>query len=137
MTTMIVEVYEALRAIDVPDDKAKAAARAVSQDMNRETAGLRADIAALRRDMDAGFAGLRKDMDAGFAGLRKDMDASLAGLRKDMDAGFAGLRKDMDTESRSLRAELASVKSDMAVLRWMVGTSVALMLAVLVKLFLA
>ena len=80
MTTMIVEVYEALRAIDVPDDKAKAAAQAVSQDMNREIAGLRADIAALRRDMDAGFAGLRKDMDTESRSLR----AELASVKSDM-----------------------------------------------------
>ena len=113
MTIMIVEVYEALRAIDVPDDKAKAAAKAVSQDMTREIGGLRSDIAALRKDMDAG----------------------LAGLRKDMDAGLAGLRKDMDSEFRSVRSELAGVKSDVAVLRWMTATSIGLMLAIAIKIF--
>ncbi|MBY0329974.1 MAG: hypothetical protein K2X49_04820 [Acetobacteraceae bacterium] len=102
MTIMIVEVYEALRAIDVPDDKAKAAAQAVSQDMTREIGGLRSDIAA---------------------------------LRKDMDAGLAGLRKDVDSEFRSVRSELAGVKSDVAVLRWMTATSIGLMLAIAIKIF--
>ena len=55
MTTMIVEVYEALRAIDVPDDKAKAAAQALSQDLNREVATL-GGLAMLSRGV-AGFSG--------------------------------------------------------------------------------
>ena len=62
MTTMIVEVYEALRAIDVPDDKVKAAAQALTQDMNREVASLGSEIAALRKEMATEFASVRADI---------------------------------------------------------------------------
>lgn len=57
MATMIVEVYDAPRAIDVPDDQAKAAARALTQDMT-------GDVAALRTDTTGEFATVRRGIEA-------------------------------------------------------------------------
>lgn len=64
MTTMIVEVDEALRAIDVPDEQAKAAARALTVDLNSEVSSLRGEIAALRQETAAEFAVVRAEIAA-------------------------------------------------------------------------
>jgi len=100
---MIVGVYEALRAIDVPDEQAKAAARALTADVNSETRSLRNEIEALRKEMVAEFAASRRDTDKEFIGVRR---------------------------------EIGSLRTEVAVLRWMSGTSLALSVAILVKLFL-
>jgi predicted nucleic acid-binding Zn-ribbon protein len=108
---MIVEVYDALRAIDVPEDKARAAAQALTQDMTREIGGLRGEIEALRKDTNAEFKSVRADI--------------------------ATLRKDMETEFRSVRADTAALKAEAAVTRWMFATMVAVQIAIALKLFLA
>jgi len=100
---MIVEVYEALRAIDVPDEQAKAAGRALIVGVNLETRLLRSKIEALRKEMVAEFAASRRDTDKEFLGVRR---------------------------------EIGSLRTDVAVLGWISGTSLALSVAILVKLFL-
>jgi len=103
VTTKIVGVYEALRAIDVPDEQAKAAARALTADVNSETRSLRTEI---------------------------------EGLRKETATEFAATRKETAAEFASVRREIASLRTEGAVLRWMSSTSLALSVAILVKLFL-
>jgi AMMECR1 domain-containing protein len=56
MTTMIVELYEALRAAGAPEDKAQAAAKAAEHDrrfgsIETELAGIHAEIKAVRAEV--------------------------------------------------------------------------------------
>jgi hypothetical protein len=57
MTTMIVELYEALRAAGAPEDKAQAAAKALAEHDRRfgsietELAGIHAEIKAVRAEV--------------------------------------------------------------------------------------
>jgi hypothetical protein len=59
MTTMIVELYDALRAAGAPDDKAQAAAKALAEHDRRfgnietELAGIHAEIKAVRAEVKA------------------------------------------------------------------------------------
>jgi hypothetical protein len=59
MTTMIVELYEALRAAGAPDDKAQAAAKALAEhdrrfgSIEKELAGIHAEVKAVRAEVKA------------------------------------------------------------------------------------
>jgi hypothetical protein len=82
---------------------------------------LRADLAELRQEIQAGFrrsdakvAELRQEMQAGFA----RSDAKLAELRQDMQTGFARsdaklaeLRQDMQAGDATLRQEMAHLEA--------------------------
>lgn len=88
MTTMLSEVYDALRdAQGVSDEKARRAAEAISAFDNRFT----------------------------------DIKGDISGLRGE----FTGLK-----------VEFADLRGEVRTLRWMTGTTLALVVAVLVKLFL-
>ncbi|MCY4433544.1 MAG: hypothetical protein OXE45_07715 [bacterium] len=68
--------------------------------------GRRADIAQLRKEMQAGFAKLREEMQAGFAKLREETHQGDARLREEMQRGFAQLTEMiMDLVSRVGRLE--------------------------------
>ena len=69
--------------------------------MEGEFGAVRKDIAAVRKDMDAGFAAVRKDMDAGFVAVRKDMDAEFVAVRKDMQAEFSAVRTELRAEIKA------------------------------------
>ena len=87
MTTMLSEVYDALRdAQGVTDEKARRAAEAISAYDNR-------------------FA---------------DIKGEIGGLRGE----FSGLK-----------VEFADLRGEVRMLRWMTGTTLALVVAVLLKLF--
>lgn len=64
MSTMQTEVFEALRAIDIPEDKALKAAAALSR-REEDVAALRSDVAAVGGDV----ALLKPDV----AALKRDM----------------------------------------------------------------
>jgi uncharacterized protein involved in exopolysaccharide biosynthesis len=137
---MIVEVYEALRAIDVPDEQAKAAARALSADVTNEVAGLRRDMAAEFAAVRAEMAVQRKEITAEIAAVRmematqrKDLSAEIGAVRKDLSAEIAAMRKDVD----ALRADFAAFKAEFGVVRWIAGTALAILIAIALKLFLA
>jgi hypothetical protein len=59
ITTMIVELYDALRAAGAPEDKAQAAAKALAEhdrrfgSIEKELAGIHAEIKAVRADVKA------------------------------------------------------------------------------------
>jgi septal ring factor EnvC (AmiA/AmiB activator) len=59
MTTMIVALYDALRAAGAPDDKAQAAAKALAEhdrrfgSIEKELAGIHAEIKAVRAEVKA------------------------------------------------------------------------------------
>jgi len=58
MATMISEVYDAFRSVGVPEDKARAAAEALSEDQ----IATKADITRLERVTTAEIAKLEKDI---------------------------------------------------------------------------
>lgn len=80
MSTMIVEVYDAFRAANVPDEQAKAAARALTVDLNTEVTSLRSEIAALRKETAAEFVAVRSEL----AAHRKETAAEFASIRTEL-----------------------------------------------------
>ena len=85
----------------------------------------KADIAALKADIDA----LRADTKADLAELRADTKADLAGLRADTKTDLDALRKETKAD---LHREIGTLRSE---LRWILGFLAALILAMAAKLF--
>jgi hypothetical protein len=123
-----------LEAAGFSTAQAQGAAEALADSL---TAGLatQADIAALRAEVRQGDAALRAELREGDATLQAD----IAALRSEMREGLAALRAEMHEGDTALRAELREVelrlRADMSLLRaellkWMVGTGIAAVLAV-------
>jgi hypothetical protein len=90
MTTMITEVYDALKAAGAPEDKAQAAATVLANadnrfdrvdraieglgnKVNREIADIKTDIAGLKIELKADIDRLEARMDAKFTGIKADI----------------------------------------------------------------
>lgn len=67
---------------------------------------VRAEIAALRGRMEAGFTELRKSTDARFETLQGSTDARFAELSGSTEAGFAELRGSTEARIETLRADM-------------------------------
>lgn len=89
-----------------------------------QIAGVRAEIAGLRGDMNTEISRLRGDMDTEISGLRGEMESGLADLRGDMNAGFAALRAEMSAmEARLTAMVLAQQRQS---IQWTLGALVSL-----------
>lgn len=73
MTTMIAELYDALRDAGATEEKARSAAQSVAAYETR-FAEVQQSITSLRGEMHQGFAALRGEMNHGFAGQRGDIN---------------------------------------------------------------
>jgi hypothetical protein len=88
MTTMISEVYDALKdATGVSDEKARKAAEAVAQ-VDARFFELKTGIEALRGETKTGFETLRGEAKIGIETLRGETKASIDALRAEMNVRF-------------------------------------------------
>ena len=78
----------------------------------RMYAVLRADNAALRRDLDAKLGAMRSDLDAKIGALRSDLDAKISALRSDLDAKISALQADVS----SIKERLTGVETTLGLL---------------------
>ena len=108
MSTLVMELYDALRKAGVDDDVARAAARAVISVEDRAHLATRADLSDLKLATRADLAELR---------------AEFADLKRATSADFAELKL-------ATRADLAELKADL--IKWNVGA-----MAVLTAIFAA
>jgi hypothetical protein len=67
---------------------------------------LRAEIGALRADMNGQTAALRTDLGGEIAGLRTDLSGQIAALRSDLGGEIAGLRAEVNGQTAALRTDL-------------------------------
>jgi predicted nucleic acid-binding Zn-ribbon protein len=92
------QLFDALTAANVPRDQAHAVVDALEHrmsselatkaDLEREIAGIKADIAATRADLEREIAGLR-------AATHADLQRETAQIREEARVGFATIRKEM------------------------------------------
>jgi len=92
------QLFDALTAANVPRDQAHAVVDALEHrmsselatkaDLEREIAGVKADIAATRADLEREIAGLR-------AATHADLQRETAQIREEARVGFATIRKEM------------------------------------------
>jgi hypothetical protein len=89
MTTLVVEIYEALRKAGVEEDLARAAARAVIGAEEKEKLATKADLENLRLTIKADIAGLKAEIQAM---LNRQLQV-MAGLMVAMTGIFAAIVK--------------------------------------------
>ncbi|MDQ2081959.1 hypothetical protein RA307_17365 [Xanthobacteraceae bacterium Astr-EGSB] len=112
MAQMVSEVYDALRSVNVPEDKARKAAEALA-------------VPDIRRVYDARF----DKIDGDIAALKADV----AGLKIDV----AGLKTDvatLKTDVATLKADFAALKTDVTLMKWMLGFVLAMNAGILARL---
>ena len=63
MTTMIAELYDALKEAGASEEKAKAAASAIADHENHFTR-IESDLKSLRTELDSGFKSLKTELDS-------------------------------------------------------------------------
>jgi hypothetical protein len=72
-------LYEALQAINVPADKAKAVVTALEQDMER-TLATKQDLLATKQELQHEIALVRKELTSGLVNLEQRMSIKLGGM---------------------------------------------------------
>lgn len=126
MSAMQAEVFEAFRAIDVPEDKALRAAaslaRALTTEIGSASAPQLADMAAVKSDIAtirADGSSLRTD----FAAVKADV----AVLKADVSS--------LKTDVTGLKVGMTRVEGELTLLKWMTGFGLAFLVAITLKLF--
>ena len=112
MTALQIEVLEAFRSIDVPEEKAIKAAAALSL-----------AYAKAETETNANFQKRDAEVDL----VRKDISKSISEIQKDIEA----VRRD----STSIKLDVAGVKGEQVLLRWMVGFGLAMLVTLLFRSF--
>jgi hypothetical protein len=78
MTTLVIEIYEALKKAGVEEDLARSAARAVISEEEKEQlttkADLRAELAELRAELKTDIAELRAELKTDIANVRTEIE---------------------------------------------------------------
>jgi len=112
MAQMVSEVYDALRSVNVPEDKARKAAEALAWP---ETG----------RIYDTRFDRIESDLTS----LKTDVSA----LRNDVGT----LKADVGTlkgDVAVLRSDVAALKTDSVLMKWMIGFTLAIVTGILARL---
>ncbi len=156
MSVLQAEVYEASRVLDVPDDKALRAAVALSaaptkveDETARSFSKRDADIEAIRRDVSsigkdvAGIntrlAVMQGDIKADMTVLRSDLSDRMTKLDGDLSGRMTTLQGDLNGRMTTLQGDLngrmAAMQGEINLLKWMMGTVIALLVTVLFRVF--
>ena len=152
---LIEELYDALIEAGASEAKAKAAARAIA-DYEKRFGGVERELASLRSDfrteltefrsevgrnfaeVNRQFTEFRSDMERKFLEFRSDTDKQFAGVDKQfasVDKQFPGVDKQF-AESRSyVEKEFTDIRGTLKLHNWMMGTSIALLTAIFLKMF--
>jgi hypothetical protein len=123
MSTVIAELYDALREAGASDDKARAAAAAVIGAEAEDRLATKADIVLLRSEFKADNALLRSEFKADNALLRSEFKADNALLRSDFETQRNSIRADIEAFRLANKADLSELRAEL--IKWNVGTIIA------------
>jgi hypothetical protein len=146
MATMISEVYDAFRSVGVPEDKARAAAEALSEEQLATKADIArlekvttSEIAKLEGATKADIARLEKVATSEIAKLEGATKADIARLEKVTTSEIAKLEKTTTSEiaklEASTRADSARVERELLVVKWMLGLVIVSVVVPLIRPF--
>lgn len=134
MSALQAEVYEAFRTLDVPDEKAlraavplTAALAKVEDDTAKGFNKRDADVEAIRRDI----AAINDDL----AGINVRLAVMQGAAKSDMTVLRSDLNGRMTTLEGTLNARMAAMQGEINLLKWMMGTMIALLVTVLFRVF--
>lgn len=117
---MVVELYDALVSAGAPEEKARVAAQAMSE----ESLATKADIARLQADI----ARLEQVTKAEIAKLERAASGDIARLEQVTKAEIVKLE-------RVTKADIAKVERELSVVKWMTGAIVAGVVSLVIKSF--
>ncbi len=127
MSAIQAEVFEAFRAIDVPEDKALRAAAALAS-------------AFAASELDAAQSLAKRDgaidrLAAETTSLNAKLTAGMAALDGRITSESSVLNGRITTEASALNVRIVKLDGDVALLKWMVGFSLALLVTLLFRSF--
>ena len=151
MTTMISELYEALVDAGATEAKAREAAVVLSaEDLHSKDniAEVKEDLASDIAGLDEKLSGKITELDQRLSGKITELDQRLSGKITELDQRLSRKITELDQklsgEIAATRKDIHKLQLEMAVLRWMVGATLAGIAAILasvvpilVKLFFA
>ena len=138
MTTMISELYEALINAGATEEKAREAAVVLSaEDLNSKDniAEVKEDLASDIAGLDEKLSGKITELDQRLSGKITELDQRLSGKITELDQRLSGkitaLDQKLSGEIAETRKDIHKLQLEMAVLRWMVGATLAGIAAIL------
>ncbi|MBG6240453.1 MAG: DUF1640 domain-containing protein [Candidatus Symbiopectobacterium sp. Clec_Harlan] len=133
------EFVEKLESSGLNREQAKAITLVVRQSHEVADLATKRDLEDVRKEMQARF----EKTDAQIADVRKDIDARFEKNEAQMQARFektdaqiADVRKDMQLVRKDLQLEMAGIRSEQKLMRWMLSAGILGILSLVVKAFL-
>ena len=124
MATMITEVYEAFRKVGIPNPEAKQAAEALSA----ENVSTKADINAAEKRLMAYINEVEKRLMAYINEVEKSLGERIS-------REVAALDNKFSREITDVKASIAKLDRQMAVMKWMMATTIAGIFSLVIKSF--
>src|SRR2546426_10171003 len=138
---LIEELYDALIEAGASEAKAKAAARAIA-DYEKRFGGIEGEVASLRSDVRTELTEFRTEVGRNFAEVnrqftefRSGVDRTFLEFRSDMDKQFAGVDKQFAESRAYVEKEFTDIRGTLKLHNWMMGTTIALLTAMFLKMF--
>src|SRR5213594_1782956 len=138
---LIEELYDALIEAGASEAKAKAAARAIA-DYEKRFGGIEGEVASLRSDFRTKLTEFRTEVGRNFAEVnrqftefRSDVEGKFLEFRSDMDKQFAGVDRQFAESRAYVEKEFTDISGTLKLHNWMMGTTIALLTAMFLKMF--
>ena len=125
MATMITEVYEAFRKVGIPNPEAKQAAEALSA----ENVSTKADINAAEKSLMAYINEVEKNLNTYIGEVEKSLGERIS---REVAALDDKLSEKISHEITGVKVSIAKLDRQMAVMKWMMATTIAGILSLLV-----
>ena len=117
MATMITEVYEAFRKVGIPNPEAKQAAEALS-----------AENVSTKADINAAEERLRRYIDKS----KEELNGRITALDEKLSEKISREIAEVRGELSGVKVSIAKLDRQMAVMKWMMATTIAGILSLLV-----
>ncbi len=135
MATMITEVYEAFRKVGIPNPEAKQAAEALSA----ENVSTKADINGAEKRLIAYINEVEKRLGERIsrevAALDDKLSDRIAALDDKLSDRIAALDEKFSHEITGVKVSIVKLDRQMAVMKWMMATTIAGILSLVIKSF--
>ncbi|WP_440863014.1 coiled-coil domain-containing protein [Symbiopectobacterium purcellii] len=126
------EFVEKLESSGLNREQAKAITLVVRQSHEVADLATKRDLEDVRKDLTVQIADVRKDIDARFEKNEAQMQARF----EKTEAQIADVRKDMQLVRKDLQLEMAGIRSEQKLIRWMLSAGVLGIFSLVVKAFL-
>ncbi|OIV46808.1 hypothetical protein BK025_08830 [Sodalis sp. TME1] len=121
------QASEELETAGISREQARAISLVVRKSHEVADVATKADIAEVKREI--------AEVNRNVADVRKDLSAEIADVRKDMAHRFEKTEAQISLVRKDLQLEMAGIRSEQKVMRWMLGFGVVGILSLVVKAF--